>query len=664
MVRRRPTEDWFQEKKTVNGESASQTNYLLSATDTESGRNTELLSATNNKPTEPDTADKNRAIHAFSNKHPSAPEMTYKNHFPSEDSQILEGSKPCTDPQTHLDTQPLLTQIRGQFRQFCETTSLRGVPRIVNTRDSKRRLLWVVFVAVFFVGCITCLTFIINQYLEFDVIHQPKKLSDSPRPFPSVTLCNLRPFSTRDIRKLKAAGVVPVDMYFENLKRMIFRLKSETRKHMTMLWTFAAYLSNLPQTVDQNDLGHSLGDIVKRCSILYKSGSLTRGTECTKSGFWEKTQDRVFHNCYTYTVFENRMNTTVNMEMVLYLDNLVEQTDCFDCQDRVMASQLTGARLLLHPRASYPRVAEDGINLMPGTLTDIRFSVNEWSMMEPPHGRCSRITPDVISFNRVNYSYSEEACEQATQQERIVERCNCLTQDLPVPTHLMNKGLKMCQDFKFPATHAVLNDLNLTSQLYFNDTVIDNYVHFAGCSAKTGTELDSQNIGCRPACLRYTYKPSITAAQWPTKTFLTWFVNKFLNEKNRTLLDPAHNLSKSDRISHQERFEGLHHLLTPYREISRLTNSGQLDEATDKLMHLQIVERNFLSIVISRPNFDLERVEEKAVVSLTSLFSQIGGLLSIWVGLTFVCIVELVELVLNVLDTILLYRQSKRIAKR
>ncbi|VDP68099.1 unnamed protein product [Echinostoma caproni] len=504
----------------------------------------------------------------------------------------------------------------------------------------------------------------LHVYLEFDVIHQPKKLSDSPRPFPSVTLCNLRPFTTRDIRQLKAAGVVPVDMYFENLKRMIFSLKNETRKHMTMLWTFAAYLSNLPPTVDRQNLGHSLGDIVKRCSILYKSGSLTRGTECTKSGYWAKTQDRVFHNCYTYTVFENRMNTTVNMEMVLYLDNLVEQTDCFDCQDRVMASQLTGARLLLHPRASYPRVAEDGINLMPGTLTDIRFSVNEWSMMEPPHGRCSKVTPDVISFNQVTYSYSEEACNQATQQERIAQRCNCLTQDLPVPTHLMHKGLRKCQDFKFPATYAVLQDLNLTSQLYFNDTVIDNYVRFAGCSAQTGAELDSQSIGCRPACLRYTYKPSITAAQWPTKTFLTWFVTKFLKERNRTLSDTTNNLNETELMIQKERFEELRNLLAPYQEISELTKSGELDEAIRKLMQLQVVERNFLSIVISRPNFDLERIEEKAVVSLTSLFSQIGGLLSIWVGLTFVCIVELVELGLNVFDTLLLYRNRKKLSKK
>ena len=43
---------------------------------------------------------------------------------------------------------------------------------------------------------------------------------------------------------------------------------------------------------------------------------------------------------------------------------------------------------------------------------------------------------------------------------------------------------------------------------------------------KTGTALDDYQMGCKPACLRYTYRPSITAAQWPTKKFLTWIATK------------------------------------------------------------------------------------------------------------------------------------------
>ncbi|KAA3674740.1 uncharacterized protein DEA37_0000857, partial [Paragonimus westermani] len=172
----------------------------------------------------------------------------------------------------------------------------------------------------------------IDKYLEFDVIHQPKKIYDSPRSFPSVTICNLRPFSTRDIRKLRAAGVAPVDMYINGIQRMRSYVRAEHKGLLSTLWSLAAYLSNLPESLDVQNLGHSLDDIMQSCFVLYKTGSVTRGTECERLGYWTKTQDQVFHNCYTYTVFENRSDTTLNMEMVIYLDNLVEQTDCFDCQ--------------------------------------------------------------------------------------------------------------------------------------------------------------------------------------------------------------------------------------------------------------------------------------------------------------------------------------------
>ncbi|GAA50931.1 FMRFamide-activated amiloride-sensitive sodium channel [Clonorchis sinensis] len=580
------------------------------------------------------------------------------NGTPSSFAHSCSHSKAATQYCTE-DTQPLIFQIRGQFKQFCETTSLRGVPRIVSTKDTKRRLLWLIFVLAFFVGCITCLIFLINQYLAYDVIHQPKKLYDLPRSFPSVTICNLRPFSTKDIRKLKAAGVVPVDMYFDNIQRMIPQVRPENRRYMTMLWTMSAYLYNLPETLDESALGHSKHDIVKRCYIVYKRGTMNRGTDCESSGYWTKTRDPVFHNCYTYTIFQNLTNQVLNMEMVVYLDNLVEQTDCFDCQERVRASQLTGARLLLHPRASYPRVAEEGINLMPGTMTDIRFSVYEWSMMEPPHGRCSTSTPVSINFNHVNYSYSEEACHKHVRQLKVVQTCNCLTQSLPIPTELLDRKLNRCEAFRFPATIDLSDNFNMTKQSYFNDESIARLVQSSRCAEEILTKLDSSATGCRPACVRYTYRPSITAAQWPTKTFLTWFVTKFLKRITTATIRGRPHMTEAEQVRVQESLDELQELLSPYEEILNLTRAGKQAEAIQKLMSTEIFERNFLAIVISRPNFDVERVEEKAVVSLTSLFSQIGGLLSIWVGLTFVCIVELVELGLNVADTVLHHRRKR-----
>lgn len=191
-----------------------------------------------------------------------------------------------------------------------------------------------------------------------------------------------------------------------------------------------------------------------------------------------------------------------------------------------MASQLTGARLLLHPGASYPLVAEEGINLMPGTMTDIRFSVYQWSMMEPPHGRCNKNNPNFISLNRVNYSFSEEACRSKFEQLTVAKNCKCLTQHHPVPDDLLLQNLPKCQAFKLPATYQTLNNLNYAKKIYFTSEAVKNFTKFTKCAENIGVKLENAQMDCKPACIRYTYKPSITAAKWPTKTFLTWFVMK------------------------------------------------------------------------------------------------------------------------------------------
>ncbi|KAM3172100.1 hypothetical protein ACTXT7_015246 [Hymenolepis weldensis] len=126
-------------------------------------------------------------------------------------------------------------------------------------------------------------------------------------------------------------------------------------------------------------------------------------------------------------------------------------------------------------------------------------------------------------------------------------------------------------------------------------------------------------------------------------------MNKNTKNKNQTRNFYGLNINSEIEIFEETRFL---ELLRPYTEIRRMTSNGSESEALERLMRLQNVEQNFLSIIVSRPAFDIIRTEEKAVVTLTSLFSQIGGLLSIWVGITMICIVEVAEFLLNCFDVL------------
>ena len=224
------------------------------------------------------------------------------------------------------------SQIYQLFLQFCENTSLRGVPRIVRASDRRKRLLWSNFVLILFIGCIACLIIITKQYLQYDVIHQSRQIFDAPREFPSLTICNLRPFKSSDVDRLIQRGAVPVQAYFDVIMKVASTLDKQFASQFTTLLSLESYLLNLPDDMNSNELGHHLEHLVQTCIVLYQNGTSIRGTNCRKAGHWIKTLDRVYHNCYTYELYPQLRTQTLSIEVVLYLDNIVEHTSCFDCQ--------------------------------------------------------------------------------------------------------------------------------------------------------------------------------------------------------------------------------------------------------------------------------------------------------------------------------------------
>ncbi|VEL16226.1 unnamed protein product [Protopolystoma xenopodis] len=98
------------------------------------------------------------------------------------------------------------------------------------------------------------------------------------------------------------------------------------------------------------------------------------------------------------------------------MGSLCEDLDCFNAE---IKSQLSGYTITVHNAYTHPDVNNEGINLLPGTLTEIKLKTIENIWKSPPHGHCSPNTPrDMIIQSNDNdtYVYSEYACRGATIQ--------------------------------------------------------------------------------------------------------------------------------------------------------------------------------------------------------------------------------------------------------
>lgn len=168
---------------------------------------------------------------------------------------------------------------RQELLRFCQTTTIRGVSRIVNTRKRGIRYLWLTFVIILFIGLFTCMILLAKQYFDYDVIHPPRVLRDTPSPFPSLTLCNLRPLSPPGMRRIQEFDFRDPRAFAKNLNEFAaglyyYRNRSHDYELVSSAISMAGYLESLPKGRSYN-LGHLQNETVIQCMVREKNANLS-----------------------------------------------------------------------------------------------------------------------------------------------------------------------------------------------------------------------------------------------------------------------------------------------------------------------------------------------------------------------------------------------------
>ncbi|CAH8533287.1 unnamed protein product [Heterobilharzia americana] len=525
--------------------------------------------------------------------------------------------------------------IRDELKRFCENTTIRGLPRIVRSHNRYLRFLWLSLVCILVLGCFACMFFLARQYLEYNVIHPPRVLRHTSSPFPSVTVCNFRPISPDGLKYLQMNGwktprqfVLDMAAYAQHM--FYNKQKMEEYNAASAAFSLAGFLESLPNNEERRKLGYQHNKLIIKCQITYLNGSKPVAAPCERKGVWRKFIHAQYLNCATFEPYSYLRSDTTNIEMYIYLDEMLQRAHCVDCFHGEVKSQLSGALISIHGADILPNINDKSINLKPGTLTELRLSIVENIQQMPPYGRCSMNHPINLQLHDMIYNYSEYACRQATIQNEINQRCGCYSMEYPYNEHTGYEpctGLSQFINISSCNRNELsmdVNSLNSTSKneacknelkkfvarMMCKRSVIENYVHGA---------LPS----CTMPCSFYSYESEQSTSTWPTKSWqLTWL-----------------NSSYNKRLGV---FKGAE--FEPYHEAQRLLEAGNETEAGNILEKTNVLERKLLAVLINRPNFDVRKVEEKEVLSLTSLLSQTGGLFSIWIGLSMISLGEVFEM--------------------
>ena len=478
------------------------------------------------------------------------------------------------------------------LRQFCQTSSMRSVPRIVRAPTNTQRIIWV-FALLVGIGMTSYQLYkLLGMYLSYrtsiNMIHV-KNMA----PFPDVTVCNLNPLWIATSSRLNVTWTY--EDYLKRLQEFFAsgnHIGADNSYLFDSLYTYEGYL----QYFSEEDLNQVQDHLIWDC--LWEYGEASAPESC-----WGDVQRHVspyYGPCSTFHINKpvNPQGQPSRLIMMLFVNDFEQG----EIKDFFLSSYYTfssGARLLVHPRGTFP-LMDEGVNLPPGHETTIRVHATKRQVMGKPYGSCVDVNHLQTQYaGKEKYAYTDRVCNKFCIQDYIINSCGCIDPYTPFPKSYRGIEYDFCGLLDFDNAVSVNKTLKHLECLAF---------------------LDMEGIcECTQACTQHQYSLDVFQVPWPHVNYHMAFYYKYIEQSNF-----------ADKFS-------------VYKDIDAKLKDDKL-AGFEMLRNTDLIHRNFLEISILLDAEQTTMMEDYPVLSLESLFGNMGGILNLWVGITFVTAVEIMDL--------------------
>uniref|UniRef100_A0A1I8IT13 Amiloride-sensitive sodium channel n=1 Tax=Macrostomum lignano TaxID=282301 RepID=A0A1I8IT13_9PLAT len=517
---------------------------------------------------------------------------------------------------------------------FCECSSIRGMPKIARSSSNFLRKMWLTFVVVMTLVLIVSASLSVRSYLQYDVIVHISDIQNQRSPFPAITVCLHQPFSNRAFKLWANRSVLSPREYNKLLRKWAISIINRTEDFSTIGSTdpisYALYYDMLEvyyQNIQLRDitvLSHE-PSVIRKC-ILKNSGGMSYFKDpcnLTEYGFSTKLFSHPKHlNCYTVEP-SNPISSIETYFLGMAVD-LGPKPDYANFQQGFLNDvfdQATGLRVVIHEPNRYPNVEHFGMNVESGKMTELAYTPTLWNRSNTPVNPCILSGESFKDLGR-EFWYTQRECTNKHIQDQVMARCNCII------------GLP---GFPRPKTPSIALPYCASFTRAYNKT-FDDFLNQLNCYVGVLESLTEAN--CLPRCIltEYETKPSVT--YWGATDWQVYWSGKFVNdiEDLSSLIQDRDERAKP-LPELRERFGAVKSRLMRYLTQENLTTVGDADGQVEDMVE----SKNFAYVVLKRKSENLVLKEEKQVLTLNALMSQIGGLCSLTIGLTCAFVVEIVE---------------------
>lgn len=524
-----------------------------------------------------------------------------------------------------------MTQKPSKFAIFCDLTSIRGVQRIKRAQTPFIRIIWSIFVVLMTSALIITIGFLARDFLSFSTAWHSRTLIDDKTDFPAITICAHNPFSLEANRIWATESILTPSEFNRQLSAMTLAfLENGNTEYASLILQDSTdtYFANL-RPEESRKLSHQT-TMFPHCMVTVDGVNIV-AENCTIEGETGFTKQRFSHpkyfNCWTVETAANA-STKETVRLTLLI-SLVPSKEINESRRNFIMDTFSrgeGVKLVVHESRTYPEIDKKGINVQPGRMNELSFNTERWERLQTPTAPCLK-DPEPIRDMGQMYAYRMTQCLDSYLQNISINQCGCLNSEWPRPVNpdLVNSDIPYCSALpKNPnnlvALEAVMKRLNCTSNLLHN--------------LKTIKESAIRQRRCIPTCSYYTYPVSASITSWePIPEKLQHFTEKF--KRVERLFNNANDPKEVERLVRY-----LKNIIDP--------GHGPVEkEATNSILNLSGFQNkgSYTYISLVRASYDTTYQEERLIFDIYILISRVGGLCSIFIGLTAAIIVELIEFI-------------------
>ena len=463
---------------------------------------------------------------------------------------------------SHNQPSPILAK---KLKDLAETSTSHGLPNIVRTNRLSIKLLWTICLLASVGACIYMVYKSVNDYYSYGVVTQIQVINENSPLFPTITICNINPFSS---------------IYGQNLIEKV--TMEQLGVNLSLVPTNSSnytYYVNKATSLALIQLKNPMFNLSYKASLLdySKYMSITNcffnETGCGINEF-QNIYDVNMGNCIRFNSGYDLAGSSISLSNSLNsgrTSGLRLQIFLFDSENKYFYASSEGLRVFVH-NSSFDIRQSEGADVALSMSTSIAIQRTFVSKHPDPYSDCK----DLSAFNSVLYKYFKDSgsayrqidCFDLCLQKKIIQSCSCY--DLRYP-QLFNYEISCSSVEKY--------DCSTNVTIFFRQNQIDNE-----CLSNCPLECDSVQ-----------YDLSLSSSSYPSRQ--------------------AYDLFSSQVVG---------------------------------LSYEQVKSRT-LELNIYYAELSYTKISESPQTSIIDLFSNIGGTMGLYVGVSFLSFVEIVEALLEII---------------